>query len=293
MARPSKLTPELQEKIVAAIRAGAWFSDACRAAGIKKSTAYEWIRRARGEDSRPATPEHVAFANAVDAAYAAAQGDTGDSRKSDLQVDTVDTQKGRCDESGRANRSYPELNGDVHGVCGPATSSRFQPDAAFSEGEGLRPYPRHDREVPKMELEVTLRLPAAGAVMEIPVRQRDFQPGVAGARILDTVHVADVGGLQSVELEAGLLRIELKTGERYQFPIAELLDGERDPILQLRETWAGTERAAYGGTLEKTRHHDVYLARLVGLRLVEPEPASTPERWSTRTNWADRTSPAT
>lgn len=71
MARPSKLTPELQDEFVAAIRGGAWFTDACRQAGVNKSTAYEWLRRARGDDARPALPDHVSFADAVDAAFAA------------------------------------------------------------------------------------------------------------------------------------------------------------------------------------------------------------------------------
>jgi hypothetical protein len=133
-----------------------------------------------------------------------------------------------------------------------------------------------------MELEATIRIPVAGATLTIPTQERIFEPGIAGGREVNSVHVADVGGLQSVELEDGRLCIELKTGERYAFPIDELLDGEGDPILQFRETWAGTERAAYGGTAEKTRWHEVYLARLVGLRLVEPEPQQAPERWSRR-----------
>jgi hypothetical protein len=66
--------------------------------------------------------------------------------------------------------------------------------------------------------------------------------------------VADVGGLRTVELEDGLLRIELKSGDDYQFPITELLNGERDPILQLRVTTPGHDRAALGGVARSRPH---------------------------------------
>lgn len=82
-----------------------------------------------------------------------------------------------------------------------------------------------------MELEAIIRIPAAGATMAIPTREPVFRPGVAGPQIVDSSHVADVGGLRTVELEDGLLRIELKSGEGYQFPLAELLEegAESDP----------------------------------------------------------------
>jgi hypothetical protein len=112
--------------------------------------------------------------------------------------------------------------------------------------------------------------------LTVPTRQRVFDD--AGSRVLDSVHVADVGGLQSVELEDGLLRIELKTGERYQFPIEELLTGDKDATLKLEEPVPGGA-GAFGGIEQKTRLHEVRLARVASLRLVEPEATSTPERW--------------
>ena len=45
--RPTKLTPEVQEKIVSAIRAGNYASVAAEYAGISESTFYSWLRRGR------------------------------------------------------------------------------------------------------------------------------------------------------------------------------------------------------------------------------------------------------
>jgi hypothetical protein len=53
--------------------------------------------------------------------------------------------------------------------------------------------------------------------------------------------------------------------------VGTLLTGERDPIVQLRETTAGHDRGAFGGVVEKVRLHDLNLARVASLRLVESE----------------------
>lgn len=52
MGRPSKLTPERQEKITQAILAGNYFETACRYAGIGESTGYEWLARGEGKHAR-------------------------------------------------------------------------------------------------------------------------------------------------------------------------------------------------------------------------------------------------
>jgi hypothetical protein len=127
-----------------------------------------------------------------------------------------------------------------------------------------------------MELEITLRVPVAGATLAIPTRQRVFDGAAGGGRVVDSVHVADVGGLQSVELDDGKLFLELRSGEKYVFPIAELLTGGKDKLLKLDEKPPG---AGFGGIEQKTRLHEVQLAGLHSLRLVEPESSSTPERW--------------
>jgi hypothetical protein len=64
--RRTTLTPALQAKIVAAIRAGNAFGPTCEAAGVPAQTGYEWVRRGRGDDpDRPWTPQYAAFAEAV------------------------------------------------------------------------------------------------------------------------------------------------------------------------------------------------------------------------------------
>lgn len=65
MARPTKLTPKLQEQIVSYLRAGAYVETAAAAAGIAKDTLYAWLRRgAAGEEP------FARFAAAVEEAQA-------------------------------------------------------------------------------------------------------------------------------------------------------------------------------------------------------------------------------
>ena len=45
MARPTKLTPEICQRIVTAIRAGNYAEPAARSAGISPATYYRWLRR--------------------------------------------------------------------------------------------------------------------------------------------------------------------------------------------------------------------------------------------------------
>ena len=51
MARPSKLTPVVRERIVQAIRAGNYAESAARAAGIAASTYYRWMERGERESA--------------------------------------------------------------------------------------------------------------------------------------------------------------------------------------------------------------------------------------------------
>jgi len=45
VARPEKLTPEVQQKIVDAIRLGNYIETAAAYAGISKSTLYDWLKK--------------------------------------------------------------------------------------------------------------------------------------------------------------------------------------------------------------------------------------------------------
>lgn len=53
MSRPTKLTPEIADLIVAAIRAGSFPEPAARAAGVSPATLYRWKRRGRSEEEGP------------------------------------------------------------------------------------------------------------------------------------------------------------------------------------------------------------------------------------------------
>ena len=45
MGRPTKLTPELQERVCQLLRAGNFVDAAVKAAGISPATHYDWIKR--------------------------------------------------------------------------------------------------------------------------------------------------------------------------------------------------------------------------------------------------------
>ena len=69
MARPTKLTSEVQEQIVTAIRAGNYIETAAAYAGIDKSTLYDWLRRGARSPRGP----YRGFSNAVKKALAEAE----------------------------------------------------------------------------------------------------------------------------------------------------------------------------------------------------------------------------
>lgn len=65
------LTPEVEQIIIAAVKAGNYLSTAADFAGVSAKTVYEWISRGEGRDpDRPSTPELAAFAAAIKKAEA-------------------------------------------------------------------------------------------------------------------------------------------------------------------------------------------------------------------------------
>lgn len=52
MARPTKLTPHIQAKVVLAIRGGNYAEIAARLAGIDEATYYRWMARGKAEEDR-------------------------------------------------------------------------------------------------------------------------------------------------------------------------------------------------------------------------------------------------
>jgi len=71
--RPAYLTPEAANRFMTALRAGNSYNDAARYAGLKPKTVERWLARGRGHDSRPPTPEYVAFARLAEESKAAAR----------------------------------------------------------------------------------------------------------------------------------------------------------------------------------------------------------------------------
>lgn len=71
MGRPSKLTPERQERIVLAVSAGSYPEVAARANGVDASTFYRWM--ARGDDPVERDPRYRVFREAVKEAEARAE----------------------------------------------------------------------------------------------------------------------------------------------------------------------------------------------------------------------------
>ncbi len=65
--RPTKLTPELQEKIVNAVRAGNYLQTACTWAGVHYGTAWRWMSEA---EQPGADKAKIAFRDAVNRARA-------------------------------------------------------------------------------------------------------------------------------------------------------------------------------------------------------------------------------
>ncbi len=64
--RKTKLTPEVQEKIISALKAGNYFNHACVYAGVAPNTGEEWKSRGEGTDKdRPVNALYANFAKAV------------------------------------------------------------------------------------------------------------------------------------------------------------------------------------------------------------------------------------
>lgn len=70
MGRPTKLTPEIQERIIQALSAGNYQDTAARFAGIDPSTFYRWMDDGAKDDADPLFKE---FREAVEKARAQAE----------------------------------------------------------------------------------------------------------------------------------------------------------------------------------------------------------------------------
>jgi len=68
MSRPTKLTPELKEKIVEYVRLGNTVATAAKACRIQEETFYRWMRLGRDDD-----PDYRGFYEAIEQARAEAE----------------------------------------------------------------------------------------------------------------------------------------------------------------------------------------------------------------------------
>lgn len=110
MARPTKLTPEIQVKIVESLKLGNYIETAAALAGINKTTIYEWLKRGARElervDNNPNArikreeEPFVRFSNAVKKAQAEAE-------QRDLLVIAKASQNDWKASAWRLERKYP------------------------------------------------------------------------------------------------------------------------------------------------------------------------------------------
>jgi transposase len=99
MARKSKFTPEVQEKILRYLRLGSYVETAAAAAGIARDTFYDWMKRgAKGE--KP----YKAFAEAVDQVMA-------ESEARDLAIILKAAEKNWTAAAWRLERRFPDRYG--------------------------------------------------------------------------------------------------------------------------------------------------------------------------------------
>lgn len=95
--RPEKLTPELQQKIVDAIRMGAYIETAAAYAGINKSTLYDWMKRG----ARAKSGKYKEFSDAIEKALA-------ESEMRDLAVIAKASQENWQAAAWRLERKFPD-----------------------------------------------------------------------------------------------------------------------------------------------------------------------------------------
>ena len=73
MARPTKLTPEVEALILKALKAGNFRSTAARLAGVRPATLHRWLERGDPAGTRKADRPYRDFAEKVDQAMAEAE----------------------------------------------------------------------------------------------------------------------------------------------------------------------------------------------------------------------------
>lgn len=110
--RPSKLTPAVQDRIIAAIRAGHFREPAARLAGISPPTLYRWLKA----DDEP----YLGFQVAVEAAEA------------ELEHETLEVVTGQIPEDPRLALTFLSKRFPARwGPRAPATATHAEPPATM------------------------------------------------------------------------------------------------------------------------------------------------------------------
>lgn len=112
--RPTKLTPELQDRIVQAIRAGAYIETAAAYAGVSKDTLYQWLKRG----ARSKSGIYRQFSDAVEKALAEAEMRdvmlVGRAAETNWQAAAWRLERKFPERWGRRDRVSMEHSGEVH-----------------------------------------------------------------------------------------------------------------------------------------------------------------------------------
>jgi hypothetical protein len=123
--RPTKLTPELQERICLAIRAGNYIEVAASFAGIHKDTFYRWLKRG----ARASRGIYREFSDAVEKALADSEaGDVARISKAaeqgHWQAAAWRLERKHPQRWGRRDRVQTEISGPGGGPIGVNISAR-------------------------------------------------------------------------------------------------------------------------------------------------------------------------
>lgn len=127
MARPIKLTPDVQQKIVEAIKMGNYIETAAAYAGISKNTLYDWMKRGAREKERitgtnrkPKAGEapFVQFSDAIEKAMADAEVRDvliiANAAKENWQAAAWRLERKYPDRWGRKDKVHAEVKQDVN-----------------------------------------------------------------------------------------------------------------------------------------------------------------------------------
>ena len=105
MGRPTKFTPDVTSRILAAVRAGNYIETAAAWAGVSKQTIYEWLRTGSRQEKGP----YRDFSDAVGMALAHAEisdlSNIGDAAKTNWQAAAWRLERRNPSRWGRKDRA--------------------------------------------------------------------------------------------------------------------------------------------------------------------------------------------